>query len=47
MQQGFSGPVLGAMASRTGLSAVFFVSALVVLSAVAVSLRLLRADRQP
>lgn len=32
-----SGPVLGAMASRTGLSAVFFVSAVVVLSAAVVS----------
>jgi len=43
---GVSGPVLGAVASRTGLSAVFLVSAVVVLSAAAVALRLLRATRQ-
>ena len=44
---GVSGPVLGVVASRAGLSAVFFVSALVVLSAAAVSLRLLRVNRLP
>ena len=44
---GVSGPVLGAMASRTGLSAVFFVSAVVVIGAAVVSFRLLRAEHQP
>ena len=44
---GVSGPVLGAVASRTGLSAVFFVSALIVLSAAAVAMRLLRAEVRP
>jgi MFS family permease len=43
---GVSGPVLGLMASRAGLSAVFLVSALVVLGAVPVALRLLRANRE-
>jgi len=40
---GVSGPALGALASRTGFSAVFLVSALVVLGAASVCLRLLRA----
>jgi MFS family permease len=44
---GVSGPVLGVVASREGLSAVFFVSAAIVLGAAAVSLRLLRVNRQP
>jgi MFS family permease len=39
---GVSGPALGALASSTGFSFVFLVSALVVLGAAAVSLRLLR-----
>ena len=43
---GVSGPVLGLMASRAGLSAVFLVSALVALGAAAVSLGLLRANQQ-
>ena len=43
---GVSGPVLGLVASHTGLSAVFFVSALVVLSAAVVSFNLLRAEHQ-
>ena len=42
---GVSSPALGAVASRTGLSAVFFVSALVVVSPVAVALLLLRSER--
>lgn len=43
---GVSSPVLGLVASHTGLSAVFFVSALVVLSAAVVSFNLLRAEHQ-
>jgi predicted MFS family arabinose efflux permease len=39
---GVSGPLLGAIASRTGLSLVFLVTALIVLSAMAISMRLLR-----
>ena len=39
---GVSGPVLGALATRTGLSFVFLVSAVVVLGTAAVSLLLLR-----
>ena len=43
---GVSGPALGALASRTGFSFVFLVSALVALGAAAVSLRLLRGPRR-
>lgn len=43
---GVSGPVLGALAGRTGLSAVFLVSAIVVLGAALVALRLLAKPPQ-
>ena len=43
---GVSGPVLGALASRAGLSSVFLASALIVLGAAAVALRLLQLNRQ-
>jgi MFS family permease len=43
---GVSGPALGALAGRAGLSAVFLASALIVLGAAAVALRLLQLKRQ-
>src|SRR4051794_228055 len=43
---GVSGPVLGVLAGRAGLSSVFLVSAVVSLSAAGVAMRLLRLNRQ-
>jgi MFS family permease len=43
---GVSGPVLGVLGGRAGLSSIFLVSAVISFSAAAVALRLLRLNRQ-